>query len=122
MGILTAKKNRLTEAHLHAVGTESIYVCAAGMDEQKEFCDIIIDGEKEKLDMDRLEKEVLSVVDTLTKENPEMGALVIECTDFPPFAWLIQRKTNFPVFDIITLTNMVSEAVVRSNYEGIMPR
>lgn len=92
------------------------------MDEQKEFCDIIIDGEKEKLDMDRLEKEVLSVVDTLAEKNPEMGALVIECTDFPLFAWLIQRKTNFPVFDIITLTNMVSEAVVKSNYEGIMPR
>lgn len=47
MGILTAKKDRLTEAHPHAVRTESIYVCAAGMDEQKEFCDIIIDGERE---------------------------------------------------------------------------
>ena len=103
MGILTAKKDRLTEAHPHAVRTESIYVCAAGMDEQKEFCDIIIDGEREELDMDRLEKEVLSVVDTLAKENPEMGALVIECTDLPPFAWLIQRKANFPVFDMVTL-------------------
>ena len=53
--------------------------------------------------MDRLEKEVLSVVDTLAKENPEMGALVIECTDLPPFARLFQQKTNFPVFDMVTL-------------------
>lgn len=69
------------------------------------------------MDRDRLEKEVLSVVDNLAKENLEMGALVIECTDLPPFAWLIQRKTNFPVFDMVTLTNMFYEAVVRSNYE-----
>ena len=75
-----------------------------------------------ELDMDRLEKEVLSVVDVLVKENPEMGALVIECTDLPPFAHLIQQKANVPIFDIITLTNMVYEAVVRTNYQGIMPR
>lgn len=69
-GILTAKKNRLTKAHLHAVGTESIYVCAAGMDKQREFCDVIIDGKRKELDMDRLEQEILSVIDNLAEENP----------------------------------------------------
>jgi Asp/Glu/hydantoin racemase len=65
---------------------------------------------------------VLSVVDGLVKKHPEMGALVIECTDLTSFAHLIQRKANVPVFDVITLTNMVYEAVIRTEYFGIMPR
>jgi len=121
VGILAAKKNKLTEEHLRAVGVESTPVCVAGMDDQKEFCDVIIDGKRKELNMDRLEKEVLSVVDNLVKENPDIGALVIECTDLPPFARLIQQKINVPVFDIITLTNMVYEAVTRTNFKGIMP-
>jgi aspartate/glutamate racemase len=122
VGILAAKKNKLTEEHLRAVGVESTPVCVAGMDDQKEFCDVIIDGKRKELNMDRLEKEVLSVVDNLLKENPDIGALVIECTDLPPFARLIQQKISGPVFDIITLTNMVYEAVTRTNFKGIMPR
>lgn len=122
VGILTAKKNKLTEDHLRAIGAESVPICIAGMDDQEEFCETIFWGRKKEMDLDRLEKEVLSVVNDLVKDNPEMGALVIECTDLPPFAHSIQQKINLPIFDIITLTNMVYEAVVRKSYQGIMPR
>ena len=57
--------------------------------------------------------EVLAVVDELAQDHPDMGALVIECTDLPPFAHLIQEKIGVPVFDIVTLTRMVYEALVR---------
>ena len=122
VGILTARKSKLTEDHLRAVGAESVPVCIAGMDDQEEFSETIFGGRKKEMDLDRLEKEVLSVVDNLVKENPEMGALVIECTDLPPFAHSIQQRVNIPIFDITTLTNMVYEAVVRTRYQGIMPR
>lgn len=122
VGILTAKKSKLTQEHLRVVEAESVPVCIAGMDEKEEFCEVILDGKRRELNIGRLEKEVLSEVDLLAKENPDMGALVIECTDLPPFAHLIQQKADVPVFDIITLTNMVYDAVVRTNYQGIMPR
>jgi Asp/Glu/hydantoin racemase len=51
-----------------------------------------------------------------------MGALVIECTDLPPFAHLIQEKIRVPVFDIVTLTNMIYETLMRTPYQGILPR
>ena len=121
VGILTAKRSRLTREHLSAVGADSTPSCIAGMDEQKEFCEVIIDRKRTELDIIRLEKEVLSVVDKLIAEHPEIGALVIECTDLTSFAHLIQQKANVPVFDIITLTNMVYETVVRKSYQGIMP-
>jgi Asp/Glu/hydantoin racemase len=70
----------------------------------------------------RLGQEVLAVVERLAEDHPETGALVIECTDLPPFAHLIQEKIHIPVFDIVTLTNMVYETLVRTPFQGIMPR
>jgi Asp/Glu/hydantoin racemase len=122
VGILTASKSTLTEAHLKAIGAGQVPVCVAGMDDQREFCDVVIEGRRKDLDLKRLEEEVMTVVAGLAGACPEMGALVIECTDLPPFAHLIQQKLNLPVFDIVTLTNMVYESLVRAPYNGIWPR
>ncbi len=122
VGILTASKGTLTEAHLKSVGAETVPICVAGMDDQKEFCEVVIEGRRNELDVERLGKEVLTVVDRLAKDYPEMGALVIECTDLPPYAHLIQEKIRVPVFDIVTLTNMVYETLLRTPYQGIMPQ
>ena len=122
VGILTASKSSLTRAHLKAVGAETVPVCMAGMDDQQEFCEVVIEGRRNELDTVRLAKEVLVVVEKLAEEHPELGALVIECTDLPPFAHLIQERIRLPVFDIVTLTNMVYDTLVRTPYQGIMPR
>jgi len=122
VGILTASKSTLTAAHFKAIGADAVPVCVAGMDNQKEFCEVVIEGRRNELDVTRLGNEVLAVVDDMARENPAMGALVIECTDLPPFAHLIQEKLRVPVFDIVTLTRMVYEALVRSPFQGIMPR
>ena len=122
VGILTASKSALTAAHLESVGAETVPVCVAGMDNQKEFCEVVIEGCRKELDLARLGQEVLAVVEMLAEDHPAMGALVIECTDLPPFAHLIQEKIQIPVFDIVTLTNMVYETLVRTPYQGIMPR
>jgi hypothetical protein len=122
VGILAASKSTLTEAHLNAVGAGEVPVCVAGMDGQPEFCEVVIEGRRSELDLARLGEEVLMVVGRMAEIHPEMGALVIECTDLPPFAHLIQQKINIPVFDIVTLTNMVYEALIRQPFKGIMPR
>jgi aspartate/glutamate racemase len=122
VGLLVAKKSTLTEEHLRAVGAESVPVCIGGMDDQEEVCDVIIERKRRELNLEKLKNEVVSVAEDLARKNPDMGALVMEGTDFPPFAHLIQEKINVPVFDIVTLTNMVYQAVVRKKFEGIMPR
>jgi aspartate/glutamate racemase len=122
VGILTASKSTLTEAHLKAVGAEMVPVCVGGMDDRPEFCEVVIEGRRNELDVARLAREVLAVVERLAEEHPAMGALVIECTDLPPFAHLIQEKIRVPVFDIVTLTHMVYETLVRTPFQGIMPQ
>lgn len=116
LGILVADKGSFTPDYLKIVHGENVPVCIAGMIQHDEFRDVIIDRVRTDLDMDKLRKDVLYEVGNLYEENPDMGALLIECTDLPPFAQDIQKLIKKPVFDILTLTEMVHAAVVRKDY------
>jgi len=54
----------------------------------------------------------------LVEGHPEIGALVLECTNMPPYRADIQSATGLPVFDITTLVRMVHDAVS----QGLPPR
>jgi hypothetical protein len=116
VGLLVAKKQSLTRRHLEAIGGADIPVCIAGLDDAPEFREVMLEGRRVELDADRLEGEVMSAIEVLALENPDMGALVIECTDLPPFAHAIQKRLGLPVFDIVTLTNMVYSTLTRHPY------
>lgn len=68
----------------------------------------------------KLERELVELSKKLTIENPEVGAILLECSDMPPFAWSIQNATGLPVFDFITLINWIYNAVVRHPLTGFM--
>jgi hypothetical protein len=40
-------------------------------------------------------------------EHPDVGAVVLECTNMPPYTADIQRETGRPVFDIVSLVRLV---------------
>lgn len=116
VGLLVASERSLTRRHLEAVGAESVPVCIAGMAEQPEFREVILEGRRASLDAGRLEREVLNVAERLARSSPDVGALVIECTDLVPFAHAIQARLEVPVFDIVTLTEMVYRSLTRQPY------
>ncbi|MFD6157047.1 aspartate/glutamate racemase family protein [Nocardia sp. NPDC060256] len=118
VGLLVAKKEALTQRHLQAVGAESVPICVAGMDAQPEFREVILEGRRNNLDADRLGREVLHEIDQLAAANPEMGALVIECTDLVPYGHAIQSRLRIPVFDIVTLTEMVHRSLSHRPFRG----
>jgi aspartate/glutamate racemase len=113
VGLLVANERSLTRRHLEAVGAEHVPIAVAGMAEQPEFREVILEARRVQLDADRLEHEVLAVVDRLARSNSDLGALVIECTDLVPFAYKIQARLDLPVFDIVTLTTMVYQSLTR---------
>src|SRR5437868_4837290 len=117
VGLLVAKASALTRRHLAAIGAAEVPVCVAGMEDQPEFREVMLEGRRDDLDIDKLEREVLSQASRLMALNPEMGALVIECTDLVPFAATIQRRLDLPVFDIVTLTEMVYRTLTRIPYK-----
>ena len=113
VGILTASASSLSPAHLAGVGAESVPVRIAGMAEQPEFREVILEGKRDDLDPRRLRSEVLGVAEALVRGNPDVAALVLECTDLVPFAHDIQARTGVPVFDIVTLTGLVHQSLNR---------
>jgi hypothetical protein len=116
VGLLVAREQSLTRRHLAAVGAESVPIRVAGMDGQPEFREVILEGRRADLDAGRLGQEVLGVAEDLVRGNPDIGALVLECTDLVPFAHAIQARVGLPVFDIVTLTEMVHQTLTRRPY------
>lgn len=119
IGVVTASKAGLTPDHLAAVGADGIPVCIAGMDDCREFTEVIIEKQRVDLDYDKVLAEVIAVTKNMVEGNAKIGAIVFECTDLPPFAFEIQKQINLPIFDLTTLTNMVSNAVVQRPYKGL---
>jgi Asp/Glu/hydantoin racemase len=116
VGLLVAKQPSLTPRHLAAIGAQDVPVCITGMESSTEFREVMLEGRRVELDVQRLQAEVLHQVEELARANPDLGALVIECTDLVPFAHAIQQRLGLPVFDIVTLTNMVHSALTRHPY------
>ena len=116
VGLLLAREHTFTRRHLAGVGAERVPVCATGMEEQPEFREVILEAARDEIDVDRLGREVLEQVRRLSQGNPDMGALVIECTDLVPYARAIQRQLKLPVFDIVTLTEMVHRSLTRGEF------
>ncbi|HET7874205.1 MAG TPA: aspartate/glutamate racemase family protein [Methylomirabilota bacterium] len=112
VGILTVDASSLRPAHFAGAGiTPDIPVVVAGLETEKEFTRVLLD-DLLTLDVEAARQEHLSVAKRMLMEHPEVGALVLECTNMPPYRADIQAATGLPVFDITTLVRMVHAAVV----------
>ncbi|MEH6631038.1 MAG: aspartate/glutamate racemase family protein [Halopseudomonas aestusnigri] len=119
VGVLTASQNNLTDQHFRAVGAADIPVTIQGMEEYPEFADVILHNKRTDMDLGLVEEEIVSAAHQLLKRTPETRALVLECTDMPPYAHRIQNETGLPVFDLTTLTGMVQDVVTPTYYSGV---
>jgi aspartate/glutamate racemase len=121
VGIITAGANHLKSSFLENAGIdESIPIAIDGMDDKEEFNDSIVFERKPTMDVKKVEFEVADVAQRLVNQHPDIGAIVFECSDLPPFAAAVQETVNLPIFDFITLINMVYMAAVKKRYDGFM--
>jgi hypothetical protein len=65
-----------------------------------------------------LEAEVIDAARRLVSGHRFVGAIVLECTNMPPFAQAISKALGLPVFDILTL----GEWLFTSTSPRIFPR
>lgn len=120
IGVIVADSNALTDKHLRAAGVdESIPIKIAGMQDKPYFYNAIL-VEKGELDFEKMEREAVEVAKTLVSENEKIRALLLECSDLPPYAAAVQEAVKLPVFDFVTMINYVFSALVRKRFEGFM--
>jgi hypothetical protein len=120
VGVITARAKRLTREYFEAVGVdESIPLVIAGLDDSNEFSEVLMEGKRDLLDTDILRDDVVTLARDLLDRHPDVGAILLECSDLPPFAADIQGEVGLPVFDFICFINAIYQAVVQKPYTGI---
>jgi Asp/Glu/hydantoin racemase len=118
VGIITANKPLLTQRHFEGVGIQDIPKVVAGM-EETDFGKMFFNG-NHRIDVEKATEDMCRVAKKLVDENPDVGAILLECTNMPPFSKAVQDTTGLPVFDIITLTDYVYSAVVQRQFTGYL--
>lgn len=116
IGILTASPDDLTDNMLKAVGANPKDCILGGVRIKEGFAPVRED--MTVMDNALFCKDVVNVALEIVQKNPEIGAILLECSDLPPYAHAIQKTVGLPVFDFITMINWAHHAVVQKPYYG----
>jgi hypothetical protein len=118
IGIITTLSNKLTPEMLKvATGGAAIPIKVTGMEDKKHFVEVV-HQEKGVMDFERMQTEVIEVARNLVKNDDMVKAILLECTDLPPFAAAVQKEINLPIFDYTTMVNFVFSAFARTKFKG----
>ncbi len=85
VGIVSVSAQSLTPAHLEGAGVP-LDAPIAGTENGREFFRVLIKGEKQDLDVDLARQDVVEAGKGLVARHPDIGAIVLECTNMPPYA------------------------------------
>ena len=120
IGIITADSRSLTPDFLERIGIPyGPDLLFAGLETCPEFFSAVIQ-EKGSLDDDLIRQEVGRAALALARPENRLGAILLECSVLPPYAAHVNKLTNLPVFDYITMINYMFSAVVPRTYDGFM--
>lgn len=120
VGIITADSKSFSADLLAAVGvSDSTNLVIGGLEDSQQFYQFAI-KETGSLDAGAVEKEVVIVARDMVAENPQIRAILLECSLLPPYGGAVQDAVNLPVFDYITMINFVFSAVVKQRYLGFI--
>jgi hypothetical protein len=118
VGIMTWNSRILTKKHLVGAGIDdSIKIAVTGYEtyREKRIQEDTHTKEGRSLQNNReiLEEDLVDAAQKLVAKHPDIGAIVLECTAFPPAAYAIWKATGLPVFDVVGLLNWLGKSVVR---------
>ncbi len=101
VGVITASARNLTPAHFAAVGApeDTPFV---GLPEDSSFAGTFLRNGL-TLDREQVEREVVAAGRDLVARHPGIDAVVLECTNLPPYKPALEGALGLPVFDVLDL-------------------
>jgi len=120
VGVLTVSARTLTPAHLSAAGVP-LDTPIAGTEGGREFFRVLIEAEKDDLDIALAEQDIIDAGRALVSGAPEVGAIVLECTNMPPYAAALRRQLGLPVYDIYSMVNWFHAGLRPRAFSGQSP-
>ena len=113
VGIVTVSGSSLTPRHLEAAGVP-LDTPFVGTEKGREFFRVLILGEKDDMDVAEAEQDIVDAGRSLMGSHPDIGAIVLECTNMPPYAAALREALDVPVYDIYSMITWF--------HAGIRPR
>ena len=89
-----------------------------GAGDKPEFSSLL--NRRGSFDNSIIEKELTELAADLVSTHPKIKALLLECSDMPPYSAAIQRAVKLPVYDFMTLIDFVHLAVAQRPYYGFI--
>lgn len=102
VGLVTVSAGSLSPAHLEGAGVP-LDTPITGTENGREFFRVLIRAEKDDMDIGLARQDVVDAALELVAKNPDVGAIVLECTNMPPYAAAVQAATGLPVYDIYSM-------------------
>ncbi len=125
VGVLMANTHYLTERHLESVGivpgSNFVLGDAMASGRCREFDHLWTQGlrsDPPAADYEQAGREFIEVASEFANAHPNMGAMVLECTGFSPFARALQREIDMPIFSWGTLLDYAYSVAVHRDYYG----
>ncbi len=118
LGVLVANGNGISESVLSGAGiTDPSRLLVQGLDHKPHFNEVILQ-EVGTLDEDVMRREVVDTAVEIATANPDLGAILLECSDLPPYARAVHEATGLPVFDWAGFIRYVHDATDPRAYRG----
>jgi hypothetical protein len=118
LGVLVANGNGISESVLAGAGIpDPSRLVVQGLDHQPHFNEVIIQ-EVGTLDEDLMRREVVETAVAMAAAAPDLGAILLECSDLPPYARAVHEATGLPVFDWAGFIRYVHDATDPRAYRG----
>ncbi|WP_375591107.1 aspartate/glutamate racemase family protein [Hoeflea alexandrii] len=113
-GILTISASTLTPRHLEAAGVPA-NTPVGSTEGGREFTRAILGNELE-LDVDLARQDNMEAAMALCAAHPDVGAIVLECTNMVPYAADMRMATGVPVFSMETFVSWFQSGLTPRRY------
>ncbi len=116
VGIITIAKDALTEDHLTAAAVP-LDTPIVGTEGGKSLTRDIL-GNAVQIDFDQCRLDMREAATRLVTEFPEIGAIVLECTNMVPYAQDIRMQTGRAVFSIYSFVTWFQSGLAPAAFEA----
>lgn len=116
IGIITGHSKLLGRQHLkHSGWDEDMDISIQGMEDQKHFREIVIEGGLH-LNREAMLKDVLEAGKKLREKTPGLRAVIFECSNLATYSSALAEELELPVFDTISAANLLEYSVHPPRY------
>jgi Asp/Glu/hydantoin racemase len=118
VGVITISRESLTPDHLIRAGAPTD-VPVVGTESGREFTRVILDDEPE-FDVDLARLDLRDAGRELMEKHPDVGAIVLECTNMAPYAADLRAELGVPVYSIHTMVSWFQAGLMPPRFSAAM--